>query len=56
MLHNLKRLASLRKGVVHFPYFQKGGRWRDMGQKLLRFAVCLVLAALLLAYLAPKAC
>jgi len=26
-----------------------------MGQKLLRFAVCLVLAALLLAYLAPKA-
>jgi len=26
-----------------------------MGQKLLRLAVCLVLAALLLAYLAPKA-
>ncbi len=27
-----------------------------MGQKLLRFAVCLVLTALLLVYLAPKAC
>jgi hypothetical protein len=26
-----------------------------MGEKLLRFAVCLVLAALLLVYLAPKA-
>ncbi len=32
----------------------KGGR--VMGAKILRSAVCLTLAALLLAYLAPKAC
>ena len=60
-MHNLKRLATR---VVHTTLPERGwfislrlleGRWRAMGAKILRFAVCVRIALVVIMYLAPKA-